>query len=52
MRRDFALLNHPPQVTPEKTAEQGRMGLTMAANYLAWPALRRRMDRLSPGYAD
>lgn len=47
-----ALLNHPPQGTPEKTAEQGRMGLTMAANYLAWPALRRRMDRLSPGYAD
>lgn len=45
-----ALLNHPPQGTPEKTAEQGRMGLDIAANYLSWPALRRRMDRLSPGY--
>jgi ribulose-5-phosphate 4-epimerase/fuculose-1-phosphate aldolase len=45
-----ALLNHPPQGTPEKAAEQGRAGLPMVANMLAWPALRRRMDRVSPGY--
>lgn len=44
------LLNKPPQGTPEKVAEQGRMSLDVAANFLAWPALRRRMDRLSPGY--
>lgn len=44
------LLNQPPQGTPEKVAEQGRMSLDMAANFLAWPALRRRMDRLCPGY--
>ena len=46
-----ALLNHPPQGTPEKTAEQGRMGLAVVSEMLAWPALRRKMDRLDPSYA-
>lgn len=45
-----ALLNHPPQGTPEKTAGQGSSGLKMIGNMLAWPALRRRMDRLDPSY--
>lgn len=45
-----ALLNHPPQGAPEKAAEQGKAGLQMVANMLAWPALRRKMDRESPGY--
>lgn len=44
-------LNQPPQGTPEKTAEQGAAGLPVVGKLLAWPALRRRMDRLSPGYA-
>jgi ribulose-5-phosphate 4-epimerase/fuculose-1-phosphate aldolase len=47
-----ALVNHPPQGTPEKAAEQGRMGLKMVGNLLAWPALLRKMDRESPGYRD
>lgn len=46
------LLNHPPQGTPEKTAGQGRDGLKIVGNMLAWPALRRKMDRISPGYRD
>ncbi len=45
-------LNHPPQGTPEKAAAQGRAGLKLVGNLLAWPALMRRMDRLSPGYRD
>lgn len=44
-------LNPPPQGTPEKAAEQGREGLKLVGNLLAWPALRRKMDRLDPGYA-
>jgi len=43
-------LNHPPAGTPEKTAMQGREGLKLVGNMLAWPALRRRMDRIDPGY--
>ncbi len=35
-------LNNPPQGAPEVTAEQGAMGLNVAANLLAWPALKRR----------
>lgn len=46
-----ALINHPPQGTPEKTAEQGAMAMQIVGDALAWPALRRRMDRLDPGYA-
>jgi ribulose-5-phosphate 4-epimerase/fuculose-1-phosphate aldolase len=45
-----ALLNHPPQGTPEKTAGQGAAGLKMLSNLLAWPALMRKMDRLDAGY--
>ena len=45
------LVNHPPQGTPEKTKEQGATGLKMVGNLLAWPALRRKMDRLDPSYA-
>jgi ribulose-5-phosphate 4-epimerase/fuculose-1-phosphate aldolase len=47
-----ALLNHPPQGTPEKAAEQGRAGLKLVGNMLAWPALMRKMDRESPGYRE
>ncbi|MFN3591992.1 MAG: class II aldolase/adducin family protein [Thermaurantiacus sp.] len=46
------LVNHPPQGTPEKTAGQGREGLKLVGNMLAWPALRRRMDRLDASYRD
>ena len=45
------LINHPPQGTPEKAAEQGAAGLKVVGNLLAWPALRRKMDRLDPSYA-
>jgi len=45
-----ALLNHPPQGTPEKAANQGRAGLKLVGNLLAWPALLRKMDRESPGF--
>jgi ribulose-5-phosphate 4-epimerase/fuculose-1-phosphate aldolase len=41
----------PPQGSPEITAEQGAMGLTVAANLLAWPALKRKAYRLDPGFA-
>ena len=44
-------LNHPPQGAAEVAAEQGRAGLNMAANLLAWPALLRKAYRLDPGFA-
>lgn len=44
-------LNNPPQGAPETTAEQGKMGLKMAAGALAWPALLRKTYRLDPGFA-
>ena len=44
-------LNSPPQGSPEITAEQGAAGLTVAANLLAWPALKRKAYRLDPGFA-
>ncbi len=46
-----ALVSQPPQGTPEKAAAQGREGLKLVGNLLAWPALRRRMDRIDPAYA-
>jgi ribulose-5-phosphate 4-epimerase/fuculose-1-phosphate aldolase len=46
-----AHLNNPPQGTPEVTAQQGRMGLKLAAGMLAWPALLRKAYRLDPGFA-
>jgi ribulose-5-phosphate 4-epimerase/fuculose-1-phosphate aldolase len=44
-------LNNPPQGSPETTAEQGRMGLKLAAGALAWPALLRKAYRLDPAFA-
>ena len=44
-------LNMPPQGSPEITAEQGAMGLSVAANLLAWPALKRKAYRLDPSFA-
>ena len=44
-------VNNPPQGSPEVTAEQGAAGLTVAANFLAWPALKRKAYRLDPAFA-
>jgi len=44
-------LNNPPQGSPEVTAQQGKVGLKMAANVLAWPALLRKAYRLDPSFA-
>ena len=41
----------PPQGAPEVTAQQGKMGLPMIANALAWPALLRKAHRLDPSFA-
>jgi ribulose-5-phosphate 4-epimerase/fuculose-1-phosphate aldolase len=43
--------NNPPQGAPEVAAQQGKIGLKMAAGALAWPALLRKMYRLDPGFA-
>ena len=45
-------VSYPPQGTPELAAEQGAVGLKVAANMLAWPALLRKAYRLDPGFAD
>ena len=39
------------RATPDVTAEQGAMGLNVAANLLAWPALKRKAYRLDPSFA-
>lgn len=44
-------VSNPPQGTPELAAEQGAMGLKVAANMLAWPALLRKAHRLDPSFA-
>jgi ribulose-5-phosphate 4-epimerase/fuculose-1-phosphate aldolase len=44
-------VNNPPQGAPEVTAEQGKIGLKLAARALAWPALLRKAHRLDPGFA-
>ena len=44
-------VSHPPQGSPEVAAEQGSAGLTVAANLLAWPALKRKAYRLDPSFA-
>jgi ribulose-5-phosphate 4-epimerase/fuculose-1-phosphate aldolase len=44
-------VNAPPQGSPEVTAQQGAMGLSVAANLLAWPALKRKAYRLDPSFA-
>ena len=45
-------LYNPPQGTPEKAAGQGKYGLGMVAEKLAWPALLRKLDRIDPGFRD
>jgi len=45
-------LSHPPQGAAELAAQQGAAGLKLAANFLAWPALKRKAYRLDPGFAD
>jgi ribulose-5-phosphate 4-epimerase/fuculose-1-phosphate aldolase len=42
---------NPPQGAPELTAQQGQVGVAMAANLLAWPALKRKAYRLDPSFA-
>jgi len=44
-------INNPPQGSPEITAEQGQIGVALAANLLAWPALKRKAYRLDPSFA-
>jgi ribulose-5-phosphate 4-epimerase/fuculose-1-phosphate aldolase len=44
-------VSNPPQGTPELAAEQGMVGLKLAANMLAWPALLRKAYRLDPSFA-
>jgi ribulose-5-phosphate 4-epimerase/fuculose-1-phosphate aldolase len=44
-------VNNPPQGAPEITAQQGKMGLKLAAGALAWPALLRKAYRLDPSFA-
>jgi ribulose-5-phosphate 4-epimerase/fuculose-1-phosphate aldolase len=44
-------LNNPPQGAPEVTAQQGKIGLKLAAGALAWPALLRKAHRLDPAFA-
>jgi ribulose-5-phosphate 4-epimerase/fuculose-1-phosphate aldolase len=44
-------INNPPQGSPEVTAQQGQIGVTLAANLLAWPALKRKAYRLDPSFA-
>jgi ribulose-5-phosphate 4-epimerase/fuculose-1-phosphate aldolase len=44
-------VNNPPQGAPEVAAQQGAMGVTIAAKLLAWPALLRKACRLDPGFA-
>jgi len=44
-------VNRPPQGAAEVTAQQGAAGLSVAANMLAWPALKRKTFRLDPSFA-
>ena len=44
-------LNNPPQGAPEVAAQQGAIGLKLAAKLLAWPALKRKAYRLDPRFA-
>jgi ribulose-5-phosphate 4-epimerase/fuculose-1-phosphate aldolase len=44
-------VNNPPQGSPELTAQQGQIGVSLAANLLAWPALKRKAYRLDPSFA-
>ena len=42
--------NWPNQGVPEKTAMQGKGAFNGMVGALAWPALRRKCDRVDPGY--
>ena len=44
-------VNNPPQGAPEVAAQQGQVGLKLAGNLLAWPALKRKAYRLDPSFA-
>jgi len=44
-------INNPPQGSPEVAAQQGTVGIAVAARLLAWPALKRKAFRLDPGFA-
>jgi ribulose-5-phosphate 4-epimerase/fuculose-1-phosphate aldolase len=44
-------ISNPPQGSPEVTAQQGQVGVALAANLLAWPALKRKACRLDPSFA-
>ena len=44
-------ISNPPQGSPELTAQQGAVGLPLAANLLAWPALKRKAYRLDRSFA-
>ena len=44
-------VNNPPQGAAETAGQQGAAGLSIAANMLAWPALKRKAYRLDPGFA-
>ena len=44
-------ISRPPQGAAELTADQGATGLKVAANLLAWPALKRKAYRLDPSFA-
>ena len=44
-------INNPPQGAPEVAAQQGTVGIALAAKLLAWPALLRKAFRLDPGFA-
>jgi len=46
-----AEINNPPQGSPEVAAQQGAIGLKLAGNLLAWPALKRKAYRLDPSFA-
>ena len=45
-------LSRPPQGAAELAGQQGSVGLKLAANLLAWPALKRKAYRLDPSFAD
>jgi len=44
-------INNPPQGSPEVAAQQGNVGIALAAKLLAWPALKRKAFRLDPSFA-
>ena len=45
-----AKLNWPNQGVPEKTAGQGSAAFKGLIGPLAWPALKRKLDRIDPSY--